>query len=124
MTHQAKQHCGWLTKLAVVTIASLATVLCFLQAPLPAMAFSTNQNPRPIAIATMSKKSDAAAKDVEGKLESAYGELTGDTGHQIKGKAKQIQASAMNAAEDIKEGAKSTAKKVSEAAQDMIDDIS
>ena len=72
----------------------------------------------------MSKKSDAAAKDVEGKLESAYGELTGDTGHQIKGKAKQIQASAMNAAEDIKEGAKSTAKKVSEAAQDMIDDIS
>lgn len=88
------------------------------------MAFTANQSPRPIAIATMTKKSDAAAKDAEGKLESAYGELTGDAGHQIKGKAKQVQASAMNAAEDIKEGARSAAKKVSEAAKDMIDDIS
>lgn len=50
----------------------------------------------------MSNKSEATAKDAEGKLESAYGELTGDVGHQIKGKAKQVHASAMNVAEEIK----------------------
>ncbi|MFN5160386.1 MAG: CsbD family protein [Cyanobacteriota bacterium] len=64
---------------------------------------------------TMSNKIDAAAKDAEGKLESAYGELTGDPGHQIKGKAKQVQASAMNVAEDVKEGARSAGKKIADA---------
>lgn len=77
---------------------------------------------------TMSNRADAAAKDVEGKLESAYGELTGDTGHQIKGKAKQVQASAMKAAEDLKEGAKSVARsvaqKIGEAAEKMENDLS
>ncbi len=63
----------------------------------------------------MSNKSDAAAKDAEGKLESAYGELTGDPGHQIKGKAKQVQASAMNVAEDLKQGAKAVGKKIADA---------
>ncbi len=62
-----------------------------------------------------SNKIDAAAKDAEGKLESAYGELTGDPGHQIKGKAKQVQASAMNVAEDVKEGARSAGKKIADA---------
>ncbi len=62
----------------------------------------------------MSNKFDAAAKDAEGKLESAYGDLTGDTGRQIKGKAKQVQASAMNAAEDVKEGARSVGKKIAD----------
>jgi uncharacterized protein YjbJ (UPF0337 family) len=59
----------------------------------------------------MSNKSKATAKDAEGKLESAYGEITGDIGHQIKGKAKQVQASAMDAAEELKEGAKAAKKK-------------
>jgi uncharacterized protein YjbJ (UPF0337 family) len=31
----------------------------------------------------MSNPADAKAKEVEGKLESAAGELTGDVGHQI-----------------------------------------
>ncbi len=70
----------------------------------------------------MSNKADAMAKDAEGRLEAALGELTGDTGHQIKGKAKQVQASAMNAAEDLKEGAKAVAKKVSDAATGRADD--
>lgn len=71
----------------------------------------------------MSNKLDAAAKDAEGKLESAYGELTGDTGHQIKGKAKQVQASAMNTAEDLKQGAKVAAKKLSEISGKAADNI-
>jgi uncharacterized protein YjbJ (UPF0337 family) len=72
----------------------------------------------------MSNNIDAAAKDAEGRLEAAYGELTGDTGHQIKGKAKQVQASAMSTAEDLKQGAKSVAKNVRDAAGKMADDLS
>lgn len=75
----------------------------------------------PLATRTMSNKADAAAKDAEGKLESALGELTGDTGHQLKGKAKQVQATAMNAAEDLKDGAKALAQKVSDAAAKLAD---
>jgi len=72
----------------------------------------------------MSNRNDTAAKDAEGKLEAAYGDLTGDTGHQIKGKAKQVQASAMNAAEDLKQGAKSVAEKVADAADQLAADLS
>ena len=71
----------------------------------------------------MSNPADAKAKEVEGKLESAAGELTGDVGHQIKGKAKQVQASAMNAAEHLKEGAKSVAKKIGDTADNIADNI-
>jgi uncharacterized protein YjbJ (UPF0337 family) len=69
----------------------------------------------------MSNPADAKAKEVEGKLESAAGELTGDVGHQIKGKAKQVQASAMNAVENLKEGTKSVAHAISNAADNIAD---
>jgi uncharacterized protein YjbJ (UPF0337 family) len=72
----------------------------------------------------MSNKVDAAAKDAEGRLESAIGDITGDTGHQIKGKAKQVQSSAMDATEDLKQAAQSVAKKVSHAAEKVADDLS
>jgi uncharacterized protein YjbJ (UPF0337 family) len=72
----------------------------------------------------MSDKAKAKAKDVEGKLESAYGELTDDKGHQLKGKAKQVEASAMNAAEDLKEGAKAAKKNLGDAAEKVADDLS
>jgi uncharacterized protein YjbJ (UPF0337 family) len=95
---------------------ALATVGFSLLMPLPAMAMTADRRFIPIALATMDNKADAKAKEVEGKLESAYGELTGDTGHQIKGKAKQVQASAMNAAENLKEGTKSVGRKIGDAA--------
>lgn len=69
----------------------------------------------------MSNPADAKAKEVEGKLESAAGELTGDVVHQIMGKAKQVQASAMNAVENLKEGTKSVAHAISNAADDIAD---
>jgi len=72
----------------------------------------------------MSNKIKATAKDAEGKLESAYGDLTGDTGHQIKGKAKQVHAKAMNAAEKLKEDAKDAKKKLSDTADDVADNLS
>jgi uncharacterized protein YjbJ (UPF0337 family) len=71
----------------------------------------------------MSNPADAKAKEVEGKLESAAGELTGDVGHQIMGKAKQVQASAMNAVENLKEGTKSVAHAISNAADNAADSI-
>ena len=71
----------------------------------------------------MSNPVDAKAKEVEGKLEAAAGELTGDVGHQIKGKAKQVQASAMNAVENLKEGTKSVANAISNAADNIADSI-
>lgn len=71
----------------------------------------------------MSNPADAKAKEVEGKLESAAGELTGDVGHQIMGKAKQVQASAMNAVENLKEGTKSVAHAISNAADNAADII-
>ena len=71
----------------------------------------------------MSNPADAKAKEVEGKLESAAGELTGDVGHQIKGKAKQVQASAMNAVENLKEGTTSVANAIGNAAENLADSI-
>ena len=88
--------------------------------PLPAMAMPTDH--LTIAFATKSNKVDAKTKEVEGKRQSAAGELTGDTGQQIKGKAKQVQASAMNTGENPKDGAKSVAKKIGDAADTIAKD--
>ena len=67
----------------------------------------------------MSNKADAVAKDAEGMLRSAYGDLTGDTGSKVKGQVKQVQASAMNTAEDMKDGVKSAAKNANKAAKKL-----
>jgi len=113
-----------LAKDFLASLTALALMFCCLLIPLPAMAMASTHAPYPIALGTMSNKVNAAAKDAEGKLQSAYGEITGDTGQQIKGKAKQVQGSAMNAAEDLKQGAKSVAKKVGDAAGKLADDLS
>lgn len=102
-------------------LPALALMISFMLIPLPAMAIVSA--PHPIAFGTMSNKTDAAAKNLEGKLESAYGDATGDTSHQIKGKAKQVQASAMNAAEDVKQGVRSAAKNVADATDKLADDL-
>ena len=108
----------------VASLSAMALMICMTLIPLPAIAMDSGHPSYPIALATMTNKVDAAAKDAEGKMESAYGELTGDTGHQIKGKAKQVQASAMNTAEDLKQGAKSVVKNIRDAAGNMADDLS
>jgi len=48
----------------------------------------------------------ATAKNIEGKVQEAFGDLTGDPKQRIDGKAKQIEASAIHAKEDIKDMAK------------------
>ena len=45
--------------------------------PLPAVATTNNQVITPQNLATIAQKVDAKAKETEGKVQSAYGELTG-----------------------------------------------
>jgi uncharacterized protein YjbJ (UPF0337 family) len=112
---------GSLWQAAMAWLAGVAITSIVLLKPLPALALAFHDAPGSNPMATMSfvaampNKVKAMAKDTEGKLESAYGDLTGDTKRQIKGKAKQGQASAMKAGEDLKEGAKSLAKKLGDA---------
>ena len=104
-------------------ISKFSFMASWMLMPLPAIAMVNNHHLSPQALGTMAKKMDARAKETEGKLQSAYGEVTGKTGEQIKGKVKQVQGSAMEAQEDIKQGAKSMAKKVSDVAGNLADNL-
>jgi uncharacterized protein YjbJ (UPF0337 family) len=123
LMHQANapRPVGLLLQSAMAWLAGVVMTTIALLKPLPAMALASYNAPGSTPMATMSfvaampNKAKAVAKDAEGKVESAVGELTGDTKRQIKGKAKQGQASAMKAGEDLKEGAQSVAKKVGDA---------
>jgi len=108
----------------LITITSMAALVIslLLQGPQMAMAQST-PSIHPTVIAAMSDKMNAKAKETEGKLESAYGELSGDAGHKLKGQAKQVQASAMKATEAVKDGTKDVARKASDASDKLADKI-
>ena len=47
-------------------------------------------------------KAKATAKNIEGKVQEGFGNLTGDTKDQVEGKAKQVQANVEHAVEDAK----------------------
>lgn len=49
------------------------------------------------------EKVKATAKNIEGKAQEAMGKVTGDKEDQMKGKAKQAEASARHAKEDVKD---------------------
>ena len=55
---------------------------------------------------SLEEKAKAAGKNIEGKAQEALGNVTGDVGDQAAGKAKQAEASARNAKEDLKDGVK------------------
>ncbi|MCP9840831.1 CsbD family protein [Synechococcus sp. J7-Johnson] len=57
----------------------------------------------------------ATAKDAEGKLQAAAGELTGDQGLKAEGEAKQLQAKVMGATGDLKDKAQDVAQAIGEA---------
>jgi uncharacterized protein YjbJ (UPF0337 family) len=48
----------------------------------------------------------AAARNIEGKIQEAAGEVTGDPEDKTEGKAKQAEAEARNAVENVKDKAK------------------
>ncbi len=49
---------------------------------------------------------EATAKNIEGKIQEAASEITGDPKDKAEGQAKQDQAQAMHLAEDLKDKAK------------------
>jgi uncharacterized protein YjbJ (UPF0337 family) len=68
-------------------------------------------------------KVKAAAKDVEGKLQAAAGELTGDSQMKVEGHAKQAHAAAMDAEADLKEKAKNLVDGLKNATTDALDSV-
>lgn len=55
---------------------------------------------------SLEKRVEAIAKNLEGKVQETVGELTGNERQKREGQMKQVQASAMNAREDLKDKAK------------------
>ena len=55
---------------------------------------------------SLDEKAKAAAKNVEGKAQEAWGNVTGDPADKMEGKAKQAEAEARNAKEDVKDSVK------------------
>ncbi|MGD1930685.1 MAG: CsbD family protein [Leptolyngbyaceae cyanobacterium] len=49
---------------------------------------------------------EATAKNVEGKVQEAVGDLTGNTSDEAEGKAKQVEARAQHGKEDVKDQVK------------------
>lgn len=55
---------------------------------------------------SLEERAKATAKNIEGKLQEAVGNLTGDPEDQIKGKAKQVEAAVRHTKENLKDDVK------------------
>jgi uncharacterized protein YjbJ (UPF0337 family) len=55
---------------------------------------------------SIEKRVEAVAKNVEGKVQEAMSELTGDPKDKLEGRAKQEEAATIHAQEDVKDKAK------------------
>jgi uncharacterized protein YjbJ (UPF0337 family) len=64
---------------------------------------------------TLEDKIKATAKDAEGRLQAAAGEITGDEQMQTEGEAKQVQAQLIDAAGTVKDKVQQVASSVGEA---------
>ncbi|HEY9741087.1 MAG TPA: CsbD family protein [Coleofasciculaceae cyanobacterium] len=51
-------------------------------------------------------RAEAVAKNIEGKIQEAASEITGDPKDKVEGQAKQDEAAAIHAKEDIRDKAK------------------
>jgi uncharacterized protein YjbJ (UPF0337 family) len=60
---------------------------------------------------SLEKRVEATSKNVEGKLQEALSEITGDPKDKIEGQAKQDEAAAMHTVEDLKDKAKNVIDK-------------
>lgn len=60
---------------------------------------------------SLEERAKATAKNVEGKVQDAMGQATGDVGDQAEGKGKQVEASARHAKEDVKDNLKQNVDK-------------
>ncbi|WP_055074064.1 CsbD family protein [Pseudanabaena sp. 'Roaring Creek'] len=59
---------------------------------------------------SLQDKAKATAKNIEGKLQEAVGDVTGDPKTQAEGKAKQAEATARQTIEDVKDETKKIIK--------------
>ena len=64
---------------------------------------------------TLEDKIKATAKDAEGRLQAAAGEITGNEQMQAEGEAKQVQAQLIDAAGTVKDKVQQVASSVGEA---------
>lgn len=55
---------------------------------------------------SMEDRAKATAKNIEGKAQEAWGNVTGDPEDKAEGKAKQGEAQVRHAAEDVKDDVK------------------
>lgn len=55
---------------------------------------------------SIEKRAEAVAKNVEGKVQEAMSQVTGDPKDKFEGQAKQDEAATIHAQEDIKDKAK------------------
>lgn len=55
---------------------------------------------------SLQDRAKATAKNVEGKLQKAVGDLTGDPKDQMEGEQKQAEAKARHTVEDVKDEVK------------------
>lgn len=65
----------------------------------------------------------ANSKKLEGKLEAAAGDLTGDQELKAKGEAKQVQGAAMEAVGNLKDKAKGVVDSLKDAANSALDSV-
>ncbi len=61
---------------------------------------------------SLQDRAKAIAKNLEGKVQEAVGEITGDPQQKAEGKAKQVQAQAMNVVENAKDQVKKFIDKI------------
>lgn len=57
---------------------------------------------------SLEDKVKATAKNIEGKIQEAVGDLTGDPKTQAEGKAKQVEAAIQHTVENVKDQVKKT----------------
>jgi uncharacterized protein YjbJ (UPF0337 family) len=55
---------------------------------------------------SLQEKAKATAKNIEGKVQEAVGNITGDPQDQAEGKAKQAEAKVRHTVEDVKDEVK------------------
>jgi uncharacterized protein YjbJ (UPF0337 family) len=68
---------------------------------------------------SLEDKIKASAKDAEGRLQSAAGDLTGNKQMQAEGEAKQVQAHLMDAAGNLKDKVQQAAASVGDAIEGL-----
>ena len=68
-------------------------------------------------------KTNATAKDAEGRIQAAAGELIDDPVVKAKGEAKQVQAKVMNASDDLGDKVADAAESVGDKVADVANAI-